>query len=133
MSFIPTLKSMNPHGLLQRTGQTRAVTRKRWIHPLSKLRIMKLSFVVLAGAVMACLMTDETQALTTGVLKQEITDTEDLISGGYLRVGLFALCGIAAGMSIMKQSIMGLVIAGMGAFFVYLMKGWINTNFAAVI
>ncbi|MEN8236223.1 MAG: hypothetical protein ABFQ95_01545 [Pseudomonadota bacterium] len=131
MYFTVAPRTSPLNGLSQRSRQKAFIARK-FISGF-KLQAMQLSLVILAGVVLTFLLTKATYAITTGVLQQEVTDTEDLISGGYLRIGLFALCGIAAGMSIMKQNVMGLVIAGIGAFFVYLMKGWINTNFAAVI
>ena len=72
-------------------------------------------------------------ALTDGDFREEVEKAEKLITGGYLRIGLFGVCGVAAVVSIAKQSLMGLATAGIGAFFVYLMKGWITSNFSALI
>jgi hypothetical protein len=72
-------------------------------------------------------------ALTDGDFHDEIMKVEKLLTGGYLRLGLFGACFIAGGVAIVKQNWMMLVAASTGALFIYLMKGWVTANFAAII
>ena len=68
-------------------------------------------------------------AVTDGDFSEEVKKVETLITGGIARVGLIALCLLVAGASMVKQNIMGVLFGIGGAFFFYMMKGWINTTF----
>ncbi|MBL0942684.1 MAG: hypothetical protein IBJ00_08195, partial [Alphaproteobacteria bacterium] len=84
-------------------------------------------------AFICCLGGFDAWAVTDAELTEEITKGEKFITGGYLRLGLLAGCGVAGIIAMFKQSVMGMLIAGGAALFVFLINGWIKTNFAALI
>ena len=93
---------------------------QRYVYFLSFLFLM-LAFI------------DPSLAVTDADFREEITRAEKLITGGYLRLGLFGLCFVAGAIAIVKQNWMMLVTAVAGVLFIYLMKGWITANFAILI
>lgn len=89
---------------------------------------------LLSVCILACaVLSPDAMAVTDGDLAEEVTKGEKFITGGYMRLGLMAGCGIAGIIAMFKQSVMGLIIAASGALFVFLMKGWIGASFTAVI
>ncbi|MGL5720276.1 MAG: hypothetical protein ACRCYP_05740 [Alphaproteobacteria bacterium] len=89
--------------------------------------------IVAAFFVSLFLFSDVCIALTDADFREEITRAEKLITGGYLRLGLFGMCFIAGGIAIVKQNWMMLVAAASGVLFIYMMKGWVTSNFAILI
>lgn len=72
-------------------------------------------------------------AQTEGDFAEEVKKVETFLTGGMARIGLIALCLIVAGASMVKQSIMGVLFGVGGAFFFFMMKGWINTSFPMIL
>ena len=72
-------------------------------------------------------------AQTEGDFSAEVKKVEAFLTGGMARLGLIALCLVVAGASMVKQSIMGVLFGVGGAFFFFMMKGWIHTTFPMVI
>ncbi len=75
----------------------------------------------------------ELWAHTGDLLKDEIEKVEKLFTGGYMRLGLLAVCGFAAIYGIVKQN--GWIFASgiLGCVFAYFMKDWILKTFTMVI
>ena len=90
-----------------------------------------VAFAIIGGG--SLLLIGEASAMTDADFKDEIEKTEKLINGGYIRIGLMGLCGVAGGIAAFNHNLMGLVIAGVSMFFVHLMRVWIDTNFAGII
>lgn len=72
-------------------------------------------------------------AVTDGVLSEEVVKIENLLTGGYMRLGLLGVCGFAAIYGVVKQSGWMFVSGIMGCVFVYFMKDWILKTFTAVV
>lgn len=89
---------------------------------------------ILGGLVLS-LIDPSYSAVTGGAqqMQEQFKSVESVMTGGYLRLGLLGICGVSAAMAIMKQNVMGMVISGVGLLFVYLMKGWIEGTFTALI
>jgi len=68
-----------------------------------------------------------------GDFADEVRKAEAFLTGGMARLGLIALCLVVAGASMVKQSIMGVLFGVGGAFFFFMMKGWINTTFPMIV
>lgn len=79
------------------------------------------------------LLCPDLYARTDGDFSAEVAKVEKFLTGGMARIGMIALCLIVAGASMVKQSIMGVVFGIGGAFFFYMMKGWINTAFPMIL
>jgi hypothetical protein len=79
------------------------------------------------------LISGEAWAHTGDLLTEEITGIENLITGGYLRIGLLGACGVAAVGGAIKQNGWMFVSGVMGGVFAYFMKGWILKSFTMII
>jgi len=80
------------------------------------------------------LAADANAAGTNGDLfNAEITKVEQLLTGGYMRIGLLGVSGAAAIGGILKQNGWMFVSGIAGCAFVYFMKNWITTTFAMVV
>jgi hypothetical protein len=64
---------------------------------------------------------------------EEIEKANKLITGGYMHLGLMAMCGFGGIVCILEKKLTGAIICAAATLFVYMMKDWITTNFAAVI
>lgn len=67
------------------------------------------------------------------VFGDQIGEIESLVTSGLLRVGLLAVCGISAALSIFRQNFMGFIIAIAGGLLVNMMTTWIQGTFGALI
>lgn len=76
----------------------------------------------------------ECWALATGTdLDTELTAVNSIITGGYLRFAIFLACGGAIVHGAIKQN-PGQIALGLGAAtVVFLLRGWIDNNFAMII
>jgi hypothetical protein len=92
-------------------------------------------YLPIAVIVGTCLLASDSFAAGTNadLFNSEITKVEQLITGGYMRIGLLAVSGAAAIGGILKQNGWMFVSGIAGCAFVYFMKGWITSTFAMVI
>ncbi|MBP6985491.1 MAG: hypothetical protein KBB83_02730 [Alphaproteobacteria bacterium] len=92
-------------------------------------------YLPLAVMVGTCLLASDSFAAGTNgdLFNSEITKVEQLITGGYMRIGLLAVSGAAAIGGILKQNGWMFVSGIAGCAFVYFMKGWITSTFAMVV
>jgi hypothetical protein len=92
-------------------------------------------YLPLAVIVGTCLLASDSFAAGTNadLFNSEITKVEQLITGGYMRIGLLAVSGAAAIGGILKQNGWMFVSGIAGCAFVYFMKGWITSTFAMVV
>ncbi len=67
------------------------------------------------------------------VFGDQIGEIESLVTGGLLRVGLLAVCGLSAAISIFRQNFMGFIIAIAGGLMVNMMSTWIKGTFGALV
>lgn|GEM_PF-6303668 len=89
----------------------------------------------LAIAIGICLLAADANAAGTNgdLFNAEITKVEQLLTGGYMRIGLLGVSGAAAIGGILKQNGWMFVSGIAGCAFVYFMKNWITTTFAMVV
>lgn len=92
---------------------------------------MPVSFFI--GLGLAFLVSSDVLAITDAEFRDEIERAEKLITGGYLRLGALVACIFSIIYGIVKQSFMGPVLCIAGTLILFMMKGWITTNFAALI
>lgn len=92
-------------------------------------------YLPLAVMLGTCLLASDSFAAGTNadLFNSEITKVEQLITGGYMRIGLLAVSGAAAIGGILKQNGWMFVSGIAGCAFVYFMKGWITSTFAMVV
>jgi hypothetical protein len=92
-------------------------------------------YLPLAVMIGTCLLDSDSFAAGTNadLFNSEITKVEQLITGGYMRIGLLGVSGAAAIGGILKQNGWMFVSGIAGCAFVYFMKGWITSTFAMVI
>lgn len=97
-----------------------------------RLRSLSPFLLVIVGAG-TFLFPEALLASDGDLLKDEISAVEKLFTGGYMRLGLLAVCGFAAIYGIVKQS--GWIFASgvLGCVFAYFMKDWILKTFTAII
>jgi hypothetical protein len=97
-----------------------------------RLRALSPFLLVIMGAG-TFLFPEALWASDGDLLKDEISAVEKLFTGGYMRLGLLAVCGFAAIYGIIKQS--GWIFASgvLGCVFAYFMKDWILKTFTAII
>lgn len=94
---------------------------------------MNKSGVVGVLAIAGIMFPDLAQAATDGDFSNEVSLVEKFLTGGYMRVGLLGVCGVSAIIGAVKQN-WGIFASALGAcFFALIMKGWVGSNFAAVI
>jgi hypothetical protein len=97
-----------------------------------RIRSLKPLFLITIGA--GVLLFPESLIAHEGdLLKTEITAVEKLFTGGYMRLGLIAVCGFAAIYGIIKQSGWIFCSGILGCLFAYLMRDWILKTFTMVI
>ena len=72
-------------------------------------------------------------AHTGELFRDEIGKIEALFTGGYMRLGLLAVCGVTAIMGALKQNAWMFISGILAAVFAYFMKDWIMTTFTSVI
>ena len=87
-------------------------------------------FVVLG---LAFLISSDALAITDAEFKEEIEKAEKLITGGYLRLGALVVCIVSIIYGIIKQNFAAIAVCIAGCLILFMMKGWITTNFAALI
>lgn len=92
------------------------------------------SFLILGLLVLGVLWVSDPAFAHDGKLfKDEITDLEKLITGGFMRIGLLVVCAMVAIVGVIKNN-GWMLISGAGGFaFVYFMKKWILKTFTLVI
>lgn len=71
--------------------------------------------------------------MTDGDFKDEVSKAEKLITGGYFRLSLMVMCAFGGIVCILEKKLTGALVCAAATLFVYMMKGWITSNFAAVI
>lgn len=99
-----------------------------------KRRIRNLKpLLLITIAAGAFLIPEALWAHDGNILQAEITAVEKLFTGGYMRLGLLAVCGFAAIYGIIKQSGWILCSGILGCVFAYFMKGWILSTFTMVV
>lgn len=91
----------------------------------------KFYFLLLFAAIM--FIPQDLWAHTGDLLKDEIDKMEKLFTGGYMRLGLLAVCGFAAIYGIIKQNGWIFTSGILGCVFAYFMKDWILKTFTMVI
>lgn len=99
-----------------------------------KRRLRKFRLLLALVTLATTFLFPETLWASDGdLLKDEISAVEQLFTGGYMRLGLLAVCGFAAIYGIIKQS--GWIFASgvLGCVFAYFMKDWILKTFTAII
>lgn len=97
-----------------------------------KLNSKTLLYSLVGLYVVGSFVCPDVFARTDGDFATETARTEEFIFA-IARILLIALCLMAAGISIAKQQIMGVIFGVGGAFFFYMMKAWINTAFPMII
>lgn len=97
------------------------------------LKQYKLSLITLSIAIVNFLFTTKGYCVTKDDFAEEIGKANALITGGYMHLGLMAMCGFGGIVCIIEKKLTGAIICAAATLFVYMMKGWITTNFAAVI
>lgn len=91
----------------------------------------KVLFMALFMGALLC--PQDLWAHTGDLLKDEIDKVEKLFTGGYMRLGLLAVCGFAAIYGIIKQNGWIFTSGILGCVFAYFMKDWILKTFTMVI
>lgn len=159
MSFINRFTGTNPcvnpcprvpsgaAGKMRRSASTFLMTRKpcglgispqghlrpnlyQELSMLSNTKTKLILFALLMGAVFC---PQDLWAHTGDLLKDEIDKMEKLFTGGYMRLGLLAVCGFAAIYGIIKQNGWIFTSGILGCVFAYFMKDWILKTFTMVI
>lgn len=92
------------------------------------------SWMVMAGLIGALALMPETSCAHNGELfHDEIGKVEQLFTGGYMRLGLLAVCGMTAMIGAMKQNASIFICGILSGVFAYFMKDWILKTFSLVI
>ena len=93
----------------------------------------KLSFIGGSIALAQVFLSTQGYCVTDGDFAPEVAKVDKLITGGYMHLGLMAMCGFGGIICIIEKKLTGALVCAAASLFVFLMKGWITTNFAAVI
>src|SRR5262245_22511074 len=104
--------------------QTLKRHKSSFLNPITATYV--IAFVSLFASTKGYCVTDDD-------FKDEIGKANKLITGGYMHLGLMAMCGFGGIVCILEKKLTGAIICAAAALFVYMMKGWITTNFAAII
>lgn len=67
------------------------------------------------------------------LFQAQITQLEKLFTGGYMRLGLLAICGVTAVAGAIKQNGMVFLTGILSGVFAYFMRDWIQSTFACVV
>ena len=67
------------------------------------------------------------------LFKEQITNLENLFTGGYMRLGLLAVCGVTAIAGAIKQNGMLFLTGILAGVFAYFMRDWIQSTFTMTL
>lgn len=67
------------------------------------------------------------------LFQDQITKLEKLFTGGYMRLGLLAICGVTAVAGAIKQNGMVFLTGILAGVFAYFMRDWIQLTFACIV
>ena len=84
-------------------------------------------------AMAMALLPGDVFAHTGDLFNAEITRVENLFTGGYMRLGLLAVCGLTAIMGAIKQNAWMFLSGILSGVFAYFMRDWIMATFTWVI
>lgn len=96
---------------------------------------LKRSQAIFLGLILALtiFIPVELFAHTGELFREEIGKVEQLFTGGYMRLGLLAVCGLTAIMGAIQQNAWMFLSGILAGVFAYFMKDWIITTFTYLI